>query len=75
MILKFRGIGNDKITVVYNEVMKCVAVMDLFNKRENVFAGYPLEHLFNEFHASFSENITFDDACKHFTPNITSLKV
>ena len=71
MISKFTGCTNEKIVVTCLLSTDCVVIRESYEqKREKLFAGFPLRDLYNDFSELFSENITFDEAVKFFSPNI-----
>jgi hypothetical protein len=71
MIDKFQVVQNSLILVSYNFITKIVAVLNIQTQAVSFFAGWDdLINMFCDFGKSISEETSFEDAVKFFTPNI-----
>lgn len=68
MVVYTQIISNEKVVVVNHSMPKQVVVTDKTNGNTKIFAGYPLDELFDEFKDSFNDNISCETACNHFIP-------
>ena len=71
MIDKFQIVQNSLIIVSYNFITGIVAVLNRQTQKARFFAGWDdLINMFSDFGKSISEETSFEDAVKFFTPNI-----
>lgn len=68
MITRNESIQNNKCTITYNYWCEGVIINSVDFACQRIFGGYPgLLERYRELAESFSEEISFQDACNYFT--------